>query len=66
MFDAELETFKNIDLRAYAAGCGYQLDAKESWRGSSVAARELPGARGGFIGAPSAGYLGLARKVRGG
>jgi hypothetical protein len=36
MSDAELETFKNIDLRAYAAGCGYQLDAKESWRGSSV------------------------------
>jgi hypothetical protein len=36
MSDAELETFKNIDLRAYAAGQGYQLDAKESWRGSSV------------------------------
>jgi len=36
MFDAELEAIKNIDLRAYAAGCGYQLDWKESWRGSSV------------------------------
>src|ERR1700722_12100973 len=36
MFDAELEAFKNIDLRAYAAGRGYQLDGTESWRGSSV------------------------------
>jgi len=37
MFDAELESFKrNIDLRAYAAGQGYQLDTKESWRGTSV------------------------------
>ena len=36
MFDAELEEFKRIDLRAYAAGQGYQLDRKESWRGTSV------------------------------
>jgi hypothetical protein len=37
MFDPELENFKsNIDLRAYAAGQGYQWDRKESWRGSSV------------------------------
>jgi hypothetical protein len=37
MVDLELESFKsNIDLRAYAAGQGYQLDRKESWRGSSV------------------------------
>jgi hypothetical protein len=37
MFDAELESFKtNIDLRAYAAGQGYQLDAHASWRGTSV------------------------------
>ncbi len=37
MFDAELESFKTaIDLRAYAAGHGYQLDRKESWRGTSV------------------------------
>ena len=37
MFDTELESFKNgIDLRAYAAAQGYQLDRKESWRGSSV------------------------------
>jgi hypothetical protein len=35
--DSELESFKpSIDLRAYAAGQGYQLDRKESWRGSSV------------------------------
>lgn len=37
MSDPELETFKTaIDLRAYAAGQGYQLDGKASWRGSSV------------------------------
>jgi hypothetical protein len=36
MFDAELSQFKTIDLRAYAAGQGYQLSGKESWRGSSV------------------------------
>ena len=37
MTDKELETFKTaIDLRAYAAGQGYQLDGKASWRGSSV------------------------------
>jgi hypothetical protein len=37
MSDPELENFKtNIDLRAYAAGQGYQLDAKSSWRGTSV------------------------------
>jgi len=37
MADAELESFKTgIDLRAYAAGQGYQLDRKASWRGTSV------------------------------
>jgi hypothetical protein len=37
MFDSELESFKtNIDLRAYAAGQGYLLNGKESWRGSAV------------------------------
>jgi hypothetical protein len=37
MVDSELESFKtNIDLRAYAAGQGYQFDRKESWRGTSV------------------------------
>ena len=37
MVDSELQDFKlNIDLRAYAAAQGYQLDAKSSWRGSSV------------------------------
>jgi hypothetical protein len=35
--DDELENFKlRIDLRAYAAAHGYQLDRKESWRGSAV------------------------------
>jgi hypothetical protein len=36
MFDPELSKFKTIDLRAYAAGQGYQLDRKESWKGSAV------------------------------
>lgn len=37
MFDPELESFKtSIDLRAYAANHGYELDPKESWRGSAV------------------------------
>jgi hypothetical protein len=35
--DSELEKFKTeIDLRVYAATQGYQLDRKESWRGSAV------------------------------
>ena len=34
--DSELESMKQIDLRAYAAAHGYQLDKKESWRGTSV------------------------------
>ena len=35
--DDELESFKLlIDLRAYAAAHGYQLDRRESWRGCSV------------------------------
>ena len=37
MFDAELEDFKTkIDLRAYAAGQGYHLDLRNSWRGTAV------------------------------
>lgn len=32
----ELERFKLIDLRAYAAAHGYQIDKRESWRGSVV------------------------------
>jgi hypothetical protein len=37
MFDPEFEAFKNnIDFRAYAAGHGYTLDLRESWRGSAV------------------------------
>ena len=37
MFDPELESFKTqIDLRAYAVSQGFQLDGKESSRGSAV------------------------------
>lgn len=37
MVDLELEKFKvEIDLRAYAATHGYQLDRKDSWAGSAV------------------------------
>jgi hypothetical protein len=36
MSDSELESMKHIDLRVYAAAQGYQLDAKASWRGTSV------------------------------
>jgi hypothetical protein len=36
MFDTELEAFKNIDLRVYAASHGYVIDPHESWRGSAV------------------------------
>lgn len=37
MADAELDAFKrDIDLRQYAASKGYQLDPRESWRGSAV------------------------------
>jgi hypothetical protein len=40
MADRELEYFKtSIDLRAYAAGQGYVLDRRESWRGSAVMRR---------------------------
>lgn len=35
--DFELEKFKTeIDLRAYAAGHGYELDRNESYTGSAV------------------------------
>jgi hypothetical protein len=35
--DSELESFKtSIDLRAYAAGQGYQIDKRASWRGTAV------------------------------
>ncbi|AXC15970.1 hypothetical protein ACPOL_6760 (plasmid) [Acidisarcina polymorpha] len=35
-FDPELEEFKRLDLREYAADQGYALDRKQSWRGSAV------------------------------
>jgi hypothetical protein len=38
--DAELEEFKRIDLRQYAAAQGYSLDYSESWRSSSVMRRQ--------------------------
>ena len=35
--DSELEKFKtDIDMRVYAVTQGYQLDRKESWKGSAV------------------------------
>jgi Toprim-like/Protein of unknown function (DUF3991) len=35
--DAELESFKReIDLRQFAVSLGYQIDRRESWRGSTV------------------------------
>jgi Toprim-like/Protein of unknown function (DUF3991) len=36
MPDAELDAFKQIDLRQYAAAQGYEWDRRESWRGSTV------------------------------
>jgi hypothetical protein len=38
--DTELEEFKHLDLRAYAASQGYSLDRNESWRGSAVMRNE--------------------------
>ena len=38
--DRELETFKReIDLPQFAAGLGYEVDRRESWRGSTVLRR---------------------------
>jgi len=35
--DAELESFKrDIDLRQFAVSIGYEIDRRESWRGSTV------------------------------
>lgn len=40
MDDAELERFKrDIDLRQYAAALGYEVDRRDSWRGSTVMRR---------------------------
>jgi hypothetical protein len=42
--DSELDAFKTqIDLRQYAAAQGYQLDPRESWRGSAVMRLGGPG-----------------------
>lgn len=38
--DAELESFKReIDLRQFAVSLGYEMDRRESWRGSTVLRR---------------------------
>jgi hypothetical protein len=38
--DGELETFKrHIDVRQFAASLGYEIDPRDSWRGSSVMRR---------------------------
>jgi Toprim-like/Protein of unknown function (DUF3991) len=38
--DAELESFKSeIDLRQFAVSLGYEIDRRESWRGSTVLRR---------------------------
>jgi hypothetical protein len=38
--DSELDAFKReIDLRQFAAGLGYEMDRRESWRGSTVLRR---------------------------
>lgn len=34
--DSELDRMKRIDLRAYAAAHSYELDRRESWKGSAV------------------------------
>jgi hypothetical protein len=35
--DCELDVFKrDIDLRQFAESLGYQIDRRESWRGSAV------------------------------
>ncbi len=40
MSDQELERFKTeIDLRLYAQSLGFELNAKDSWRGSAVMER---------------------------
>jgi hypothetical protein len=38
--DSELDAFKQrIDLRQFAASLGYEMDRRESWRGSTVLRR---------------------------
>jgi hypothetical protein len=38
--DMELESFKReIDLREFAVSLGYEMDRRESWRGSTVLRR---------------------------
>jgi len=38
--DSELDAFKRqIDLREFAVSLGYEIDRRESWRGSTVLRR---------------------------
>ena len=38
--NSELDTFKRqIDLRQFAVSLGYEMDRRESWRGSTVLRR---------------------------
>ena len=38
--DSELDAFKReIDLRQFAVSLGYEIDRRESWRGSTVLRR---------------------------
>ena len=39
--DSELDAFKReIDLRQFAVSLGYEIDRRESWRGSTVLRRD--------------------------
>src|SRR5580704_7088004 len=39
--DSELDAFKReIDLREFAVSMGYEMDRRESWRGSTVMRRD--------------------------
>jgi hypothetical protein len=39
--DSELDAFKReIDLRQFAGSLGYEMDRRESWRGSTVLRRD--------------------------
>lgn len=44
--NAEREAFKReIDLRQFAVSLGYEMDQRESWRGSAVLRRSFRGGR---------------------
>ena len=40
--DSELDAFKReIDLRQFAVSLGYEIDRRESWRGSTVLSTQV-------------------------